>query len=147
MRAATIKELERIRKEGGGILRPPAVVEAARDPKNPLHDEFQWDDTEAAHQYRLWQARELIVKVRVVLSDSAPGAIQAFVSLASDRQEGGYRHIVDVMRDDDMREQLIRSALADLNRWRRKYKAVSDLEPLFASIDSFRRMRYVVTPE
>jgi len=39
-----LAELERLRRAGKGILRPEAVVEAATDPKNVLHDQFEWDD-------------------------------------------------------------------------------------------------------
>ena len=40
------------------------VVAAARDPLSPLHSKFQWDDSKAAHRYRLWQARQIIASER-----------------------------------------------------------------------------------
>jgi len=69
LRNKVIKErLERIRERNDGVLTPSDVVEDARRATSPLHNFFTWDDTVAAHQYRLDQARTLIrnVKVEVV---------------------------------------------------------------------------------
>lgn len=57
--------LERIRARNKGILTPDDVVMDARDESSPLHAFFTWDDTEAAHQFRLDQARTLIRNVKV----------------------------------------------------------------------------------
>lgn len=59
------KELERI-ADVSGELEPHAVVDAARSEASPLHDYFEWDDSEAAEQYRQHQARHLIRSIRVV---------------------------------------------------------------------------------
>lgn len=59
-RKALEQRLERIRQRNGGVLTPDGVVKDARDPKSPLHEHFTWDDSLAAHQYRLDQARTLI---------------------------------------------------------------------------------------
>lgn len=57
-RKAVVERL--IALEEKGVLRPDAVVEDARDPASPLHSHFQWDDSKAAHAFRLEQARRLI---------------------------------------------------------------------------------------
>lgn len=51
--------------EKDGRLDPADVVEAARDPASPLHGYFEWDDTEAARQHRLGQARQLIRRIKI----------------------------------------------------------------------------------
>lgn len=61
-----LAELEKIREADGGLLFPESIVQKATDPRNPLHDEFPWDDAQAAHQYRLDIARRLIRSVTVV---------------------------------------------------------------------------------
>jgi hypothetical protein len=43
-----------------GLITADSVVEAAKDPANVLHGEFEWRDDVAAHRYRLQQARQLI---------------------------------------------------------------------------------------
>ena len=49
-----------------GAVRASEVVERARNVKNPLHDQFEWDDTKAGHSYRLIQARTLIRAVHFI---------------------------------------------------------------------------------
>lgn len=44
----------------GKDFKPHDVVEAASHPGSPLNPFFQWDDTKAAAEYRLSQARNLI---------------------------------------------------------------------------------------
>jgi len=60
-------ELERIREENGGQLRPEGVVDAARDPQSLLHPCFEWDDAVAGEKYRREQASNLIRSIRVLL--------------------------------------------------------------------------------
>jgi hypothetical protein len=54
--------IEKIAKEHGapGKPQPQWVVDAARDKDHILHNEFCWDDKEAANKHRLDQARRLI---------------------------------------------------------------------------------------
>jgi hypothetical protein len=57
----TIREhLDLIRRHAAGVLSPADVVEDARNPNSPLHDIFIWDDTAAAHSYRILQAQTII---------------------------------------------------------------------------------------
>lgn len=58
--------LQEIAAKHGGVLRPVDVVDTARDPKHVLHGIFEWDDSKAAHQHRLYQARDLIASVQYV---------------------------------------------------------------------------------
>jgi hypothetical protein len=77
------EELEAI--AAGGVLHPADVVEAARNPNSAMHNQFEWDDSEAAEAYRLQQARALIrrVKVNVVRSDQEVVHIPSFTRLGS----------------------------------------------------------------
>ena len=61
------KELEKIRKKGD--LTAEAVVDAARDESSPMHDDFEWDDSKAAHEYRLVTARTLIRSIEVIIEN------------------------------------------------------------------------------
>lgn len=76
--AATLLEIER----AYGQITPTDVVDAARDPASPLHGHFEWDDSAAAEEWRLAQARTLIASVRVKLH-SVPERppLRAFVAI------------------------------------------------------------------
>lgn len=65
---AIAAEMQAIAAEADdGVLLAQNVVEAARNPNSTMHDQFEWDDGEAAAAYRLAQARWLIRKVEVVI--------------------------------------------------------------------------------
>lgn len=130
--------LRDIADKNGGVLLPEDVVEEASDKRHPLHSKFNWDNTDAAHQYRIWQARQLIsVSVQVIDQNTDPS--RTFVSLSTDRSEkGGYRLMATVMNDDQMREQLLRDALSEMNTFSRKYKKLRELAGVF---DAFKKVK------
>ena len=132
--------LEAIRTKHNGLLIADHVVDEARKKNSPLHPYFNWDDTKAAHQYRLWQARQLITVVTVKLPN-ARRLIQMYVSLRDDRKqpEGAYRGILDVLSDSDLRYQLVREALEDLKYWEQKYSQLAELGEIYQAIQNTRK--------
>lgn len=133
-----VRELEFVRAQHGGVLRPEDVVEFARDERTALHGEFEWDDKEAAQEHRLWQARKVIrLVLTVVESPAGNQTVPMYVSLVTDRSRpgGGYRPLVDVMSSEDMREELLRQALRELKTVRKKYEQVRELRPIFRAIE------------
>lgn len=135
----TAKILESIRKKHGGLLRPQDVVEYARPTDSPLHDQFEWDDSKAADEYRLWQARQLI-RVTVTVLPNTVTPIRTYVSLTPDRSAGGgYRRIADVVKKPDLYEQALADALKDLERIQQKYKQLAELGPVFEAVKKVRK--------
>lgn len=130
------KELESIRRENG-ILRPEDVVAFAVNPQTALHSRFNWDDGEAAHQYRLQQARQ-VIRVTVHMLPVVNRETRVYVSLKSDRYEkgGGYRPIVNVLTNEDQRAELLGQALEEMQLWRAKYRRLNELLPIFAALDA-----------
>lgn len=130
-------ELLRIAEKHGGLLKPEDVVSAAASPKSPLHSKFTWDDSEAAHAYRLWQARQLIkTSVTVIKDIKAP----MFMSVTVDRKmDGGYRSIVSIMSDEDRRAQLLQDALDELKLFKKKYALLVELSDVFDAIRKVSR--------
>jgi hypothetical protein len=73
------------------------ILEAATPADAPLHPAFEWDDSEAAHQYRLNQAREIPRCLQVEITPAAGAGevrvMPAFVNLppaGGSRSEGVY---------------------------------------------------------
>ena len=64
-RLAAIRALE----DRFGRVTAERLLKAASDKRHPMHDDFEWDDQKAAHEYRLNLARVLIASVRVVVTD------------------------------------------------------------------------------
>src|SRR6185437_11347508 len=76
-------ELERLRQTNNGELTAELALDAARPKSSPLHDGFEWDDTVAAEQHRLTQARSMIRSVVIVpdksMGPAVPTEVRAFV--------------------------------------------------------------------
>mgnify|MGYP001201285798 CR=1 FL=1 len=125
------KELEQIRKTHKGFLRPEDVVEYARNQNTELHGMFCWDDTEAAHKYRVQQAGYLIRSIKVQIRPNPKQekivTVREYVSLPAERGAGGYRQINEVLTDDDLRLQFIESVQAEFAAFREKLKAISEI--------------------
>lgn len=138
---ARLKELRKIERQNGGILHPEKVVEFARNEHTALHSAFNWNDSEAAHQYRLEQARRLIrVIVEYTPHDAEP--IRAFVALRSERYEdGGYRHMPTLMHSPEGRDAILATALWELDAFRAKYKELKELADVFEAIDRVKSKR------
>ena len=134
------EELEQIAKKSGGVLSPEEVVEFAKNPATALHSRFTWDDTEAARQHRLWQARQVIACV-VVTKEVAPAKelkIRTYFSLPDSRrgESGSYHHIDKIMSDDDLIEKLEQMCENELKAVRAKYNTVKKYAAVFEMIDS-----------
>lgn len=116
-------------RDDDGQVKAEVVVELASNPKHPLHGYFEWDDSKAAHDHRLWQARVLIARVRIVNPDASnPTPIPAFVSLVSDRHDGGgYRSVADVLADPVSRDELERTAIGELAAWTERHRMLTEL--------------------
>lgn len=128
-------ELERLKADG--VIKPADVVDFARDENTALHACFTWDDSEAAQQYRLLEARN-ILRVYVTTEASDTSSVRAFVSLTTDRTKegGGYRSIADVMSDDALREQMLRDAFAQFKTMQQRYKALQQLSKVWEAVDA-----------
>ena len=114
-----------VKKNHSGKLRAEDVVEDATPREHPLHNQFTWDDGAAAHQHRLWQARQLIsVSITVVEGKRLP----TFVSITSDRHNGGgYHTMVEVLNDDGLKAQLLEDAKKEMRSFTSKYRVLKQL--------------------
>lgn len=132
MNAAQEKEIAALFAKSPTV-RPADVVEFARNPKTALHSAFTWDNSEAAHQWRLQQARMLL---RVSVTQiGGQEKVRQFVSLVDDRNEdGGYRMTVAVLSDAEMRARLLRQALAELEVFEAKYASLKELAGVFKAV-------------
>lgn len=136
MKKIIVEELERIRThDRQKMLKPRAVVEAARVKSNPLHTYFEWDNSIAAERYRLDQARDLIVSVQIT-RDGIDNPFQAYVSLPSSRirKGGGYHGMADVMSSKELRLEMLKSAMNDLENFQERYRRLEELAEVFTAI-------------
>lgn len=125
-------ELDRLGSKGK--LDPKAIVAAARREGNPLHGRFEWDNTKAAHQYRIEQARTLI---QIYVKDIPDvGTVRAFVSLRGDRHDGGYVRTEAALESKVTRASLVAQMKADVRSVLTQYAYLRPTnERLFLAIE------------
>lgn len=134
------KELERIRESTGGELQAEDVVEAARDPRSPLHSLFEWDDSAAAERYRQQQARGVIRRLRVVYQEASEQPKVVRLAYVSPQQvkHPGYVDPDEAMADPVKRDGIVRNAIAALEGWLSRYRTldIAELQTIVNKIES-----------
>lgn len=125
------KELDRIYRQHGE-LDPQDVVDESRPETAPLHGLFEWNDAVAAEEYRKKQAMGIIRSIEVVVEDSResePVVVRAFLNT-----QKAYQPLAVVMRNEEMREHVLRDALRDMGAFEKRYRELAELEPVFAEM-------------
>ena len=110
-----------------GRIFPEDVVESARDESSPIHNKFEWDDTTAAQEYRIWQARQLIT-IKFTING---GETQEFFNVRVDINNvpvQGYFTKEKVLSDKKMYAQVLKDAVDEIVYWQKKYKSIEELE-------------------
>jgi|GEM_PF-2332404 len=106
--------LYKLSDNGKRELQPRDIVQEAEDENNVLHKYFTWDDTKAAEEYRIWQARQLIasvIEVRIV--DNKNREVRSFWNVKSDDNRGYITY--DVMTSNiDYIDQLLDDVVNEL---------------------------------
>ena len=135
------KEIEKLRKENDGRVAAEDVVEAAKAKRNPLHNDFEWDDKVAAQEQRLATARYIMrsfVVVRQDIKTDRPQRVYAVTKVPQVKQ-GRARHVYqsmdDILKDKDLRAELLSRALRDLIRVRNQYRDLQELAIVMRAID------------
>lgn len=132
-----------ITAEHGGRLHAQAIVEAAEDIHSPLHDEFEWDDGEAAARYRLAQAGALVRRLKLVImrSDEGPkiikiSEVREFHSRDSQRAiHAGMETLESIMEDPAKREDMLQTCLHAMESYRSRYRELSELAAVWGALD------------
>lgn len=137
------EHLEKLRVRHNGKLTPRAVLEDAKSRTSPLHKAFEWSETKAATEYRLWQARHIVNSLIVVVrggkdakTDDLPK--RAFVSV---RREKGrdYTSRADALTDAELRAQMVEQAIRELVSWRDRNADLSELASVHKLVDQLAR--------
>jgi len=133
------KELLALKNDNGVINPAEAVKWAKANPESHLHGSLEWDDAIAGERWRVSQVRQLIA-IHIVDADGG----RRFVSLSIDRKHdgsNGYRSLEDVVGRSDLREIMLKDALADLERMQARYAKLSELAPVWEKADEVRAKR------
>jgi hypothetical protein len=140
------RELTLISARHNGYRSTEVIVDAAKNENSPLHNEFEWDDTEAAHKFRLAQAGALVrrVKFTLIRENEEDKKINITVQRAYQSRESardkanpdhGYEPIEVIMRNETKRHELVSQVLKELQAYRKRYASFMELKDVWNAID------------
>lgn len=116
-----------------GDLDRHSVVEAATNSKSLLHPFFEWNDTAAAHEWRLDQARKMLqaITIKIIDSKGEQQELRAFEVIIRDGKTSDSvpkRVYVPVfeLTEDEIATLLV-EAQRELDAWEARYKKLSSL--------------------
>ena len=132
-------KLQELRDKHKGLT-ASIVIEDAKNKKSVLHGAFEWNDSKAAHEWRLHSARHLMRAVVTKELDSS-GEIRyqpAFVFVKT--EEGPrYESLAKVLDDDELRLQVINRALKEFEQCQKRYEEYEEFLSVFESFDKTRK--------
>lgn len=128
--------IEMLREKFKGELTPQDILDDAKNGNSPLHSFFEWDDSAAAQQHRLAQARGLIRSVvAIYIRPDQPAVRQkAYVHIAQG-DTSHYREVGHAMSVKSTRDIVLKTAWRELVAWRQRYKDLQEFSELFEAAD------------
>lgn len=121
-------------------LTKETLLEANRKEGTVLHNEFTWNDTEAAEAYRLEQAKHILSNITIVTGEKNETPVRAFFSSAQDTgKDRRYESLRVIVSDETKTEKLMQSAIRELTAFRKKYTMLTELNRIFAEIDELQQ--------
>ena len=127
--------VESIIDQHGGVT-PEILLQEATKKRSVLHSCFEWDDTVAAQNYRLDQARYILRQIEVVIEreDKEPLRIRAFHCVEDEEQCRRYITITQARSESEMWDQVVSRAMKEIKQWQDTYRGIKEFEVVFAAI-------------
>jgi len=92
----------------GGEVTAEAILNDAKSPKSPLHDFFEWDDSEAAKKFRIHQARYLAGNIaEVMIIEGKQSEQRSFFNVSKGKNETVYVTVQKAISNDGYKQQLL----------------------------------------
>jgi len=140
---------ESVGEEG---LKPEYIVKKAKSKKSPIHDFFEWDDSRAALEHRLEQARNLVRSITVVVKyeekTEETRAFQHIITVTEDGDEDkGYRSLEEIQANVSFQEAIVERARREYKGWLfrykqyQKYEEFIPLSPIFDAMEEVEQKR------
>lgn len=129
------RHVEAMRSQMGNGITPFQVVEEARPLDSDIHALFEWDDAQAAEEWRIVQARNALNSIRIVVRQA--GEVDRLViANIHIREEGQHAYLPSqvVISNPELLDKAIQEALVYMRSWEARYRDIADLAPIFAAL-------------
>lgn len=109
------------------------LLKVARSRRSPIHDCFEWDDSVAAHQHRMNQARTMInsLEVEVVVADRKPSTVMAFI-----KQGKSHLYVPTLEADQDDLTAAEAKCLDHMRQFKSRWKGIALARSVIAEISA-----------
>ncbi len=131
--------LEKLEEEHSGLT-AKIVVDDARPVGSLLHPCFEWNDTKAAEEYRMEQARLLMRSIKVVThikkgKEEIINEVRLIHHVKRNKdEESKYHTIYKIAEDPNSYESILGRAYEELLAWERKYEGLLEFQGIYTSI-------------
>ncbi len=135
--AKVASELTDLRRQDGSYHPSDLVDWAAENPSSALHKEFAWDNKDAGHQWRLFQARRIIKRYAVVTEGADVTDVVPMLSVPSLRHgdDGSYLSKDVVASREDYRLEVLAEVQSKLRSMSSTYASLlPELKSVWAAV-------------
>lgn len=131
---AALTELQSLQRDGVR-LSPAQVVAQARSANSALHRFFTWDDSEAAQQFRIIQAKQVIKAVVRFAPSRRVIAVHAVVRHSATPSPAPERFVAPSL-DGSAQQAAIRRLMGDVKGLWPEYERVTGMDAVFSEVQA-----------
>ena len=135
-RAAKLaQEIKALRRSDGSYSPEDLLLWAKRHPKSLLHASFEWDESVAAHEYRLEQARKILRCFVVVVKDETRKvSLISVTSRRDDPTKGSYLTQPVIAANKVLRAEVLEQTIVQLRGMKEKYGWLQELDNVWNAV-------------
>jgi hypothetical protein len=120
----------------GDDVTPQQIVEYAKDENTELHKCFTWDNNVAAEKWRLQEARQIVVCLRITKEENEVKTNTPIRVFYKTDDDGGYKPTQVIVKNADEYEKLLNRVTNELKTFRNKHKNLIEFEEVWSAIDN-----------
>ena len=113
--------MKKLKKDGS--LTASGVLADAESPTSKLHSLFQWDDSKAANEFRLIEARKVIKRINITIEEPT----EQIINVPAIKGEGQYKTASVVIASVSDYESALSEAITRLTSAEKAVQLLSDL--------------------
>lgn len=137
-------ELELLEKKYNGTLNPFDIVKEAKNLKSPLHDWFDWDDTEAGEKWRVHQARILFGQIKIKINTNlSEREYRKYLNVTITDDDGEthrvYMKIEEILNDEELKKQIVAKAFREVEYWKQQYEDYREFNNIFDAVKKTKK--------
>ena len=130
-----IEELKQIEKKYGE-LRPEYVVEEAKDKNHPLHNYFDWNNKVAGHKWRVYQARNLILRVKIEHPQRPSEKVRYYVHNGKSDETRKYQNIDRLHLQTDELQRTLDLFKRDVMSYTHRLRKLAGYKEYYPELDA-----------